>query len=112
AIFRRRTSASAITRCLTRFPRLRALRTRHLFGFSFSSEKRSMFFLFRFLGRSARRLRPALAGLACGFHLNNKFRRHVVVQLNGDLMLAGIFDWSLQSALVSINLFALSVFQP
>ena len=71
-----------------------------------------MFFLFRFLGRSVRRLRPALAGLVCGFHLKNKLRRHVVVQLNGDLVLAGIFDWSLQSDLVSINLRAEFVFQP
>src|SRR5207249_12246425 len=98
AILSRWTAASAVARSLTRFLRLRALRTRHLFGVFFSPEKRSMFFL-RLSGRNffgARFFRR--------FHLKNKLGRYIVMQLNRDLVLARIFDWALQNNLVPINL--------
>src|SRR5207237_7194867 len=98
-------SAIAVTRCLTRLLRLRALRTRHLFGFSFSPEKRSMFFLSLF-GRNFFGL-----WLFRRFHLKNKLGRYIVMQLNRDLVLARIFDWALQNDLVPINLRTELVFE-
>src|SRR5438128_7642417 len=89
--------------------------SRHLFRFFslffFSSEK-SMFSLFRFPGRSTHVFRPAVAWLVCRFHLKNKLRGHIVVQLDRDLVLARIFDRALQNDFVSINLGAELVFEP
>ena len=48
----------------------------------------------------------------CRFHLKNKLRRHIVMQLDGDLVLAGVFDRALQNNFVSIDLCADFVFQP
>lgn len=46
------------------------------------------------------------------FHLKNKLGRYIVMQLNGDLVLARIFDWALQNDLVPINLRTELVFEP
>src|SRR5882757_10575621 len=83
ATSRRRTSASAISR----FTRLLSCPcgrlSRHLFGFFFlfffPVEKSMFLFLFRFVGRSALGLGPAVAGFFCGFLLKNKLRSHVVM---------------------------------
>src|SRR4030095_2958500 len=108
AISNRRTSASAITRCFTRFPRLRALRTRHLFGFFSLREKPTMFFL-RLLGRSTHCL-----GLwfFCGFHLKNKLCCYIVMQLERPLVLPGIFDRTLKANFVPIDFCAELVLEP
>src|SRR4029453_15116839 len=103
AASRRRTSASAISR----FTRLLSCPcgrlSRHLFGFFllffFPVEKSMFLFLFRFLGRSALDL-----WLFCGFHLKNKLRSHIVMQLNRDLMFAGIFNRTLKNNLMPVNL--------
>jgi hypothetical protein len=57
--------------------------------------------LFRFVGRSAHGLGFRLF---CGFHLKNKLRSHIVVQLDRDLMFAGIFDRTLENNFVPIDL--------
>src|SRR6266511_4710174 len=107
AASRRRTSASAISR----FTRLLSCPcgrlSRHLFGFFFPVEKSMSLFLFRLLGRSALSL-----GLwfLCGFHLKNKLRSHIVMQLDRDLMLAGVFNWAFQNNFVSINFRAELIF--
>src|SRR4029453_3301047 len=107
----RRTSASAISR----FTRLLSCPcgrlSRHLFGlfflFFFPAEKSGSLSLFRFVGRSALGL-----GLwfFCGFHLKNKLRSHIVMQLDSDLVFAGFFDRTLKNNLMPVNLRAEFVF--
>src|SRR5437773_2375751 len=101
----RRTSASAISR----FARLLSCPcgrlSRHLFrffsSFFFSSEKSVFLLLLRFLGRSAHRLS---LWFLCGFYLENKLCCRVVMQLDQDHVLAGIFNRSFQHNLVAIDL--------
>src|SRR4051794_9087325 len=109
----RRTSASAISR----FTRLLSCPcgrwSRHLFLvlfrlFRFSAEN-SSFLLISFFRRSGSR-RLSL-WFCCRFHLKNELRRHVVMQLNGDLVLAGLLNRALQSDFVSVNLCANFIFQ-
>src|SRR5215471_19532449 len=113
AASRRRTSASAISR----FARLLSCPSgrwsRHLFLFLFwlfffPAENSSFL---RFFGRSGGRRRVSL-WFCCRFDLNNKLRRHLVMQPNGNLVLASVFDRALQSNLVPINVCADFVFQP
>src|SRR6476646_2559548 len=110
----RRTSASAISR----FSRLLSCPcgrwSRHLFLFLFwlvfFPGKNSTFLLVRFFRRSGDR-RISL-WFCCRFHLENKLRRHIVMHLDGDLVLAGVFDRALQNNFVSIDLCAAFVFPP
>src|SRR4026207_1500811 len=79
----RRTSASAISR-LTRLLSCPCGRlSRHLFGFFFlfffPTEKSGFLSLFRFVGRSALGLGPAVTEFFCRFHLKNKLRSHIVM---------------------------------
>src|SRR5262247_3546504 len=107
AASRRRTSASAISR----FTRLLSCPSgrwsRHLFLFLFwlfffPAENSS--FLSRLFRRSSTR-RLAL-WFYRGFDLKNELRRHIVVQLDRNLVIAGIFDWTFQNNFVPINLCA------
>src|SRR5262247_990010 len=99
AASRRRTSASAISR----FTRLLSCPcgrwSRHLFLFLFwlffFSAENSTFPFIRLFWRSGGR-RISL-WLCCRFHLKNKLRDHIVMQLDGHLVLAGVFDRSLQN---------------
>src|SRR6266481_1226885 len=101
AASRRRTSASAISR----FARLLSCPcgrlSRHLFRFLFlfllSAEKPAFLW---FLGCSAHWLR---LWFFCGFHLKNKLRRHIMVQLYGNLVPTGVFDWTLENNFVPSN---------
>src|SRR6476646_3448061 len=94
AASRRRTSASAISR----FTRLLSCPSgrwsRHLFLFLFwlffFPAENSSFLFVRFFRRSGGR-RISL-WFRRRFHLEHELRRHVVMQLNGDLVLAGVFD--------------------
>src|SRR5260370_37964803 len=113
ATSRCRTSASAISR----FTRLLSCPcgrwSCHLFVFLFwlffFPAENSSLLLVRFFRRSSGR-RISL-WFCCRFHLKDKLRRHIVMQLNGDLVLAGVFDRALQSNFVSVNLYADFVFQ-
>src|SRR5262249_3186247 len=104
ATSRCRTSASAISR----FTRLLScpcgLCSRHLFLFLlwlfFFPAENSTFL--RFFRRSGGR-RISL-WFCCRFHLKNKLRRHIVMQLDRDLVLASVFDRALQNNFVSIDL--------
>src|SRR5262245_19536723 len=96
AASRRRTSASAISR----FTRLLSCPSgrwsRHLFLFLF------WFFFFpaensTFLRVFRRRRRRISLWFCRRFDLKNKLRRHIVMQLNGDLVLAGVLDRTLQN---------------
>src|SRR4030095_16523887 len=108
-----RTSASAIalfTRLLS-CPggRLRCPLFFFLFWlFLFPAENSTFLWFFR-RSRGGRRFSLCFC---CGFQLKNKLRRHIVMQLDGDFMLAGIFDRVLKNNLVSVNLCADFVFQP
>jgi hypothetical protein len=64
-------------------------------------EKSVFLFLFRLLSR---RVLGLGLWFFCGFHLKNKLRSHIVVQLNWDLVFTGIFDRTLKNNLVSVNL--------
>src|ERR1044072_3667685 len=93
---RRRTSASAISR----FARLLSCPcgrlSRHLFGFFFlfffPAVKPGFLSLLRFVGRSVVGFGPSLPRSFCRFHLKNKLRSHVVIQLDRDLVFAGVFS--------------------
>src|SRR5215468_7678145 len=107
AASRRRTSASAIALFTRLFSCPSGRWSRHLFLF--------LFWLFffpaensSFLGRLFRRSRTCRLGLCFyrGFDLKNKLCRHIVVQLDRNLVVAGIFDWTFQNNLVPINLCA------
>src|SRR5262245_24770402 len=111
ATSRCRTSASAISR----FTRLLSCPSgrwsRHLFLFLFwlfffPAENSSLLWFFRRSGG-----RGLSLCFRCGFHLKNKLRRHIVVQLDGNLLLAGIFDRVLKNNFVPINLCTDFVFQ-
>src|SRR4029077_16508634 len=111
ATSRCRTSASAISR----FTRLLSCPcgrwSRHLFLvvfrlFCFPAENSSFLRFFR--RRGWRCISPSFC---CRFYLKQKLRRHIVMQLNGDLVLAGVFDRPLQSNFVSIDLRADFVFE-
>src|SRR5262245_18788459 len=100
----RRTSASAIalsTRLLS-CPSRRW--SRHLFLFLFwlfffPAENSSFLRIFR---RSiGRRLR---LWFSCRFHLKNKLRSHIVVQLDGNVVFAGVFNRALQDNFVPVNI--------
>src|SRR5262245_12500765 len=112
AASRRRTSASAISR----FTRLLSCPSGrwscHLFLFwfwlfFFPAENSSFLWVFR---RSGGRRRISL-WFCRRFDLKNKLRRHIMMQLNGDLVLAGVFDRAFQNNFVPINLCADFVFQ-
>src|SRR5205809_7193397 len=113
ATSRCRTSASAISR----FTRLLSCPcgrwSRHLFLVVFRlfcfSAKNSTFLLVRFF-RHGGGCRISL-WFCCRFDLKNKLRRHIVMQLDGDLVLASVFNRSLQNNFVSIDLCADFVFQ-
>src|SRR6266436_9094807 len=101
AASRRRTSASAISR----FSRLLSCPcgrwSRHLFRFFslfFLSSEKSAFLWF--LSRSAHWLRLRFFR---GFHLKDKLGSHIMVQPDRDLVLAGIFDWTIQNNLMPVN---------
>src|SRR5258705_9574341 len=105
ATSRCRTSASAISR----FSRLLSCPcgrwSRHLFLvlfrlFCFSAENSSLLFV-RFFRHGGGGRRISL-WFRCRFHLKDKLRRHIVMQLNGDLVLASVFDRALQNNFVSI----------
>src|SRR5437868_11792955 len=70
--------------------------SRHLFGFFFSPEKRTVLFL-RLLDFS----RPALAGLLRRFHVKGKLRSHVMMELDRDFVFARVFDRTLEHDLVA-----------
>src|SRR6266700_4194774 len=114
AASRRRTSASAITR----FTRLLSCPcgrwSRHLFLvvfrlFCFSAENSTLLLVRLFRRSGGRRIS---LWFCCRFHLKDKLRRHIVMQLDGYLVLAGVFDRALQNNFVSVNLCADFVFQP
>src|SRR5207237_8593688 len=88
---------------------------RHLFGFFFlfffPAEKPGFLSLFSFAGRSALGLGPAVARFLCGFHLKNKLRSHIVMQLYRDLVFAGLFDQTLTNTLMPGNLPTAPVFK-
>src|SRR6266436_610504 len=95
AVSSRPTSAGPVARYFSRLltrPRGRWL-SRHLFGFFFSSEKRTVLFL-RLLGFGFGR--PAVAGLLRRFHIKFKLRGHVVMELDRDFVFAGVFDRTLE----------------
>src|SRR5207245_9656266 len=101
ATSRRRTSASTIA-LSTRLVSCPGGRwSRHLFLFLFwlffFPAENSTFPFIRFFGHRGHVLD---LGFRCGFHLNNKLRRHIVMKLNGDLVLTGVFDRWLQNSLV------------
>src|SRR6478735_10574166 len=112
AASRRRPSASAISR----FTRLLSCPcgrwSCHLFLF--------LFWLFFFLAENSALLlvglfrrsgsRRVSLWFCCRFHLKNKLRRHVVMQFDSDLVLAGVFDRALQNNFVSVDLCADFVF--
>src|SRR5215472_15214004 len=104
AASRRRTSASAISRFTRPLSCPGGRWSRHLFLFLFwrffSPAENSSFLFVRFFRRSSGSRRLSLC-FRCGFHLKNKLRRHIVVQLEGNLVLAGIFDRMLQNNFVS-----------
>src|SRR5262249_62005515 len=84
--------------------------SRHLFFFLFwlflfPAENSSLLWFFRRSGG-----RGLSLCFRCGFDLKNKLRCHIVVQLDGNLVLAGIFDRVLKNNFVPINLFARFVF--
>src|SRR6266702_1047661 len=112
AASRRRTSASAIA-LFTRLLSCPSGRwSRHLFLFLFwlfvfPAENSS--FLSRLFRRSSTR-RLALC-FYHGFDLKNKLCRHIVVQLDRNLVVAGIFDWTFQNNFMPINLCADFIFQ-
>src|SRR6185369_13770243 len=106
AASRRRTSASAISR----FTRLLSCPcgrwSRHLFLFLFwlffFPAENSTFPFIRFFRRSGGR-RISL-WFCCRFHLKNELRRHILMQLDGDLVLAGVFYRALQNNFVTVDL--------
>src|SRR5947207_10886577 len=113
ATSRRRTSASAISR----FTRLLSCPggrlSRHLFLFLFClfffpAENSTLLFI-RLFGRTGGR--HIRFWFCCRFHLKNELRGHIVMQLNSDLVLAGVFDRPFQNNFVSVNLCAHLVFQ-
>src|SRR5437588_2955295 len=80
---------------LTR-PRGRWL-SRHLFGLFVSSEKRTVFFLGL--------IRGGFFSLRVSrFHIELKLSSHIVMQLDRDLVFAGVLDRSLEHQLVSIDI--------
>src|SRR6478735_2461394 len=114
ATSRCRTSASAISR----FTRLLSCPcgrwSRHLFiflfwVFFFPAEISSLLLVRVFRRSGGRRLS---LWFCCRFHLKNKLRGHIVMQFDGDLVLASVLDRSLQNNFVSIDLCADFVFQP
>src|SRR5205807_1123038 len=110
AASRRRTSASAISRFTRLLSCPRGRLSRHLFRFFclflFSSEKSSFLW---FLGCSAQWLRLRFF---CGFYLKNKLCSHVVMQFTCELVLTGIFDWTLENNFVPVNLDSNLVLEP
>src|SRR5256885_12379008 len=74
--------------------------SRHLVGFFFSPEKRTMFFL-RLFSRGV--VFPAFAGFLRRFHFKSKLRGHVVMQLDRDFMFARVLDRPLQDNFVTID---------
>src|SRR6059058_4194152 len=106
AASRRRTSASAISR----FTRLLSCPcgrwSCHLFVFLFwlfffPAENSSLLLVRIFRRSGGRRLS---LWFCCRFHLKNKLRRHIVMQLDGDLVLAGVFDRALEQFCVGQSL--------
>src|SRR6187399_1653601 len=114
AASRRRTSASAISRFTRLFSCPCGRWSCHLFLFLFwlvfFPGENSTFLFLRFFRRSCGG-RVSL-WFCCRFHLKNKLRCHIVMQLDGDLVLACVFDRSLQSNFMSIHLCTDFVFQP
>src|SRR5215471_7391402 len=110
---RRGTSASAISRFTRLLSGPGGRWSRHLFLFLFwlffFPAEKSTFLFVRFFRRSGYCL-----GLCfrCGFHLKNELRRHIVMQLDRDLVLAGIFDRALQNNFVPVDLRPDFVYQP
>src|SRR5215472_2419740 len=108
AASRRRTSASAVSRFTRPLSSPSGRWSRHLFLFLFwlflFSAKNSTFLFVRFLRRSSGR-RVSLC-FCCRLHLKKKLRRHIVMQLDRNLVLAGILDRALQNNFVPINLCA------
>src|SRR4029078_9306985 len=114
AASRRRTSASAISR----FTRLLSCPcgrwSCHLFLFLFwlfffSAERAALLLVGLFRRTGSRRVS---LWFCRRFHLKNKLRRHIVMQFDGALVLACVFDPSLPSNFMSIHLCADFVFQP
>src|SRR5213592_308581 len=70
----------------------------------FPAKKPGFLSLFSFAGRSALGLGPAVARFLCGFHLKNKLRTYIVMQLDRDLVFAGIFDRTFKNNLMPVNL--------
>src|SRR5207249_241493 len=98
ATSRRRTSASAIA-LFTRLLSCPCGRwSRHLFLFLFRlfffpMENSTFPFVSFFRHGGGRRIS---LWFRCRFHLKDELRRHIVMQLNGDVVLASVFDRALQ----------------
>src|SRR5215475_1387031 len=100
----RRTSASAIALSTRLLSCPSGRWSRHLFLFLFwlfffPAENSTFLRLFR---RSGGRRRISL-WFCCRFDLKNKLRGHIVMQLNGDLVLAGVLDRAFQNNFVPVN---------
>src|SRR5262245_8018939 len=107
----RRTSASAIALSTRLLSCPGGRWSRHLFLFLFwlfffPAENSTFLRVFRRSGR-----RRISFWFCCRFHLKNKLRRNIVVQLDGDFVLAGVFDRALQNNFVSVDFCAHFVFQ-
>src|SRR4026209_1266794 len=112
AASRRRASASAISR----FTRLLSCPSGRwschlllfLFWLVFFPLENSTFLFVRFFRRSGGRC--VSLWFCRRFHLKNKLCRHIVMQFDGDFVLARVFDRALQNNFVSIDLCADFVF--
>src|SRR5213592_2910099 len=110
AVSSRSASAGPIARIFARrLPSPQGRLSRHLFGFFFSSEKRTLFFP-RLLGRAL--VSPAFAGFLRRFYVKFELSGHVMMELDRNFVFSRVLDWSLQHDLVSINLQTKLVLHP
>ena len=68
--------------------------------FFFSSEKRTVLFLSLFAGGF---FSPAVARIACRFHVKFELRRHVVVQLDRHFVFAGILNRAFEHDFMAVD---------
>src|SRR5713101_8289621 len=110
AVSSRSASAGPIARIFARrLPSPQGRLSRHLFGFFFSSEKRTVFFL-RLLGSAL--FSPAFAGFLRRFYFKFELSGHVMMELDRNFVFSSVLNWSLQHDLVSINLQTKLVLHP